>query len=847
MIVKICNDKTTLTNISNIGTITRMIDTIPLVQILINDYEGNLYSSYADDSESVQYKDLQFQPIYILDDTETNYLFVGRIIQIEFSLKQIMLYCEGESGKLKDKPYSKNYEYATGKVKTVSFSGDDDKLELETLEDGTFSWTDDQFHDGNDNGILLTDRTGEEDDTEDGFASSRTFNNIENTSYTESNTYENTHLNNSSPHINTFSEVSGVSGSYFSAYVEYFIEFDTPINMVNDIKEVKLNYVVNMTPANVSSDEAYLECAGWMVYFKDKISGNVKRTLDAETYLEDDGTNYTGINVRIYGNAIRGSTPASYIVLNIYYLKLEVIYTTSNFNPIQYKITDNGDEWIISDDAGFPSQGVNIGDGFSIGESTTRILAESVSFSGVRIDIDTNFDKYMARNIVGIYPINILNEICNIEKAHWFETYDSNGFAVIKVLREENYNSSGKTIGVANYRSSFILERPANKYKSVRVYGNPYYSIEESAYDEDTDNTSPLEFTIIDANINTQSDAKAVAEGKLDFLKNIRPSTRLELVGDYSDLIPGELITCNLSRPSVTLTEIPIRRVDFSQRVFDDDLKTTIYVGMGQSPPEETLARSIKKGVDLAWKGQTDMLSSPVSSGVPILSHGNLLNLSSDDHTQYHNNTRGDARYLQLAGGTMSGAIAMGTNKLTGLGAGSANGDSVRYEQVCRLSDNQTIAGVKTFSDIPIQSNPSAFSVGDSTTQDIGSNGYTKLTYNTENYDLNNEFSSSRFTAKQKGVYHFHASLLIDNAAWAVGNVGVMVIYKNGVASYHGFRDQIPAAVTKYMSLNVSADFELDVDDYIEMYVYHSRGAATYTHNNVLYKYFMGYLITRTG
>ena len=37
---------------------------------------------------------------------------------------------------------------------------------------------------------------------------------------------------------------------------------------------------------------------------------------------------------------------------------------------------------------------------------------------------------------------------------------------------------------------------------------------------------------------------------------------------------------------------------------------------------------------------------------------------------------------LPKSGGTMSGAIAMGSNKVTGLAAASANGDAVRYEQM---------------------------------------------------------------------------------------------------------------------------------------------------------------------
>lgn len=48
------------------------------------------------------------------------------------------------------------------------------------------------------------------------------------------------------------------------------------------------------------------------------------------------------------------------------------------------------------------------------------------------------------------------------------------------------------------------------------------------------------------------------------------------------------------------------------------------------------------------------------------------------------------AAALPKAGGTMSGAIAMGGNKITGLAAGSANGDAVRYEQLTGLIKTAT-------------------------------------------------------------------------------------------------------------------------------------------------------------
>jgi hypothetical protein len=45
-----------------------------------------------------------------------------------------------------------------------------------------------------------------------------------------------------------------------------------------------------------------------------------------------------------------------------------------------------------------------------------------------------------------------------------------------------------------------------------------------------------------------------------------------------------------------------------------------------------------------------------------------------------------DAAALLLAGGTMAGNIAMGSNKVTGLAAATTNGDAVRYEQVLLLA-----------------------------------------------------------------------------------------------------------------------------------------------------------------
>jgi hypothetical protein len=48
--------------------------------------------------------------------------------------------------------------------------------------------------------------------------------------------------------------------------------------------------------------------------------------------------------------------------------------------------------------------------------------------------------------------------------------------------------------------------------------------------------------------------------------------------------------------------------------------------------------------------------------GGGVTDHGLLTGLADDDHTQYHTDARGDARYLKLSGGTMTGDIGMATN-----------------------------------------------------------------------------------------------------------------------------------------------------------------------------------------
>jgi hypothetical protein len=55
----------------------------------------------------------------------------------------------------------------------------------------------------------------------------------------------------------------------------------------------------------------------------------------------------------------------------------------------------------------------------------------------------------------------------------------------------------------------------------------------------------------------------------------------------------------------------------------------------------------------------TRLTVSPIGVPSTSIDHGRLIGLSDDDHTQYHNDARGDARYVSINGGTMVGPLLL--------------------------------------------------------------------------------------------------------------------------------------------------------------------------------------------
>ena len=138
-----------------------------------------------------------------------------------------------------------------------------------------------------------------------------------------------------------------------------------------------------------------------------------------------------------------------------------------------------------------------------------------------------------------------------------------------------------------------------------------------------------------------------------------------------------------------------------------------------------------------------------------------------------------------------------------------------------------------------------AFSAYKTSHQSYSDNTWTKITYDTEEYDTNSNFASSRFTPTVAGYYLFTArnQFIADGTAMAEVN---SAFWKNGAIAKTGTYKYQPAALTAQFGSTTSAVIYCNGStDYVEcyvrtdgstLYVYGAAGAAPYT-------YFQGILM----
>ena len=139
-----------------------------------------------------------------------------------------------------------------------------------------------------------------------------------------------------------------------------------------------------------------------------------------------------------------------------------------------------------------------------------------------------------------------------------------------------------------------------------------------------------------------------------------------------------------------------------------------------------------------------------------------------------------------------------------------------------------------------VSGNMPAFSAYNNASQSISSNTLTKINFQVEDFDTNNNFASSRFTPTVAGYYQINAGL---NIAPAASGVAAVAIYKNGNEWQSG--SQIPMNVTYSVRPVVSTVIYFNGStDYVEIYgLQISGGSLNVGTNSTIATWFTGCMI----
>ena len=113
--------------------------------------------------------------------------------------------------------------------------------------------------------------------------------------------------------------------------------------------------------------------------------------------------------------------------------------------------------------------------------------------------------------------------------------------------------------------------------------------------------------------------------------------------------------------------------------------------------------------------------------------------------------------------------------------------------------------------------------------QTLSSGTLTKVTFDTEIFDTNNNFANSRFTPTVAGQYYFCADLHHYNSANAATTIRNTALYKNGSVHTHTLRTE-NSSPGYTIKVEVSAIIEMNgTTDYVEVYARGTFSSGTYT------------------
>jgi hypothetical protein len=129
-----------------------------------------------------------------------------------------------------------------------------------------------------------------------------------------------------------------------------------------------------------------------------------------------------------------------------------------------------------------------------------------------------------------------------------------------------------------------------------------------------------------------------------------------------------------------------------------------------------------------------------------------------------------------------------------------------------------------------VSGNMPAFSATNNAVQSISGSTYTKVLFQTEVFDTNNNFASSRFTPTVAGYYQINATLYHN---WGTaGSVASTIIYKNGVIDT-AFASRYGSNTGPWGSITTSTLLYLNGStDYVEVYAWSNNGSPSIETSN---------------
>ena len=130
-----------------------------------------------------------------------------------------------------------------------------------------------------------------------------------------------------------------------------------------------------------------------------------------------------------------------------------------------------------------------------------------------------------------------------------------------------------------------------------------------------------------------------------------------------------------------------------------------------------------------------------------------------------------------------------------------------------------------------VSGNMPAFSAYPSSGTSVTASTYTKITFDTENFDTNSNFASSRFTPTVAGYYQINANIRFGPTT---GTLILVALFKNGslgvISGGNGVSAYVTPCVSAVLYFNGSTD-------YVEVYGYQNTGGTIASDSGTYYNF----------